>query len=152
MSNQAWQIVTDDIFNNSKANTKCLSWHFNISTNSLVVSPTNDFPIHFQNLMNITFITIQQRLAWSQQNFAHTKTAKLSWYVQIFVVIRMKREKICANIFLSNLNLDQYFIGEMGALYWPAFVLFLLASSVYSPTLCNRSCMCIHTRHTSLWC
>ena len=43
--------------------------------------------------MKFVIALVSRRLKWSQQNFAHTKTAELSWYVQILLWIDWYEEK-----------------------------------------------------------
>ena len=54
----------------------------------------------FPNLMKTAVAVVWRRLIWSPWNFAHTKTAVLSWYVQNFTVIISMSWKIWTNIFL----------------------------------------------------
>ena len=57
----------------------------------------------------------------SQQNFAHTKTAVLSWYVKIFVMIRSVFLNLLWWQFPVNLEFDWNIAGEMGTgtVTWP---------------------------------
>ena len=56
--------------------------------------PSDYISIKLKIWRKIIIAVVQRRLIWSQQNFAHTKTALLSWYVQNFVMIRLIYEKI----------------------------------------------------------
>ena len=51
--------------------------------------------------MKIVFSIVWRRLIWSQSQFAHTKTAQLSWYVQIFIVIRHKYQITISTYFIK---------------------------------------------------
>ena len=53
---------------------------------------TDDISIKFQVLVNMIIVIIQRRLIWSHPNYARTKTAVLSWYVQNLDVIRLTRQ------------------------------------------------------------
>ena len=63
----------------SRAQTVPIYW-------SVGACPTNYHQI--SNLIEIHSSIPSSLSVWSQRNFAHTKTAVLSWYVQNFVVIR----------------------------------------------------------------
>ena len=49
--------------------------------------------------MQLVIDLFQRRLIRSQQNFAHTKTAVLSWYVQNFVALGMKVKELQTKLF-----------------------------------------------------
>ena len=83
-------------------------WH-----HTAVARSTNDFLLKFEILWKLQIVSLSISKRLSLQNFAHAKTAQLSWHVQNFVVI------ICSSIifkqnFVSNLE----FLSGMSAIQW----------------------------------
>ena len=65
--------------------------------------------------MKIKISVVSWILTWSQLNFAHTKTAQLSWYMKNIVVIGLTWKKIINKIFKSKLNFYWHFVRVMGS-------------------------------------
>ena len=81
---------------------------------------------HIPNSIKIAIAVVQRKLTWSQQNFAFSKTAVLSWYMQNFAVIGLRIKEIHFYQIWSSIII----IGGTGALGLNSLTMWLNRSNL----------------------